>query len=125
MTCSLFLSLKSAVEKGHYCRILITKQVTSLYALFTTRCTGVFAETGVPLMMERVRNSFAVIDRQVTGLSAQARLWRAAATECHQKAALSSIPDIKSKMLEIAKAYEEMAVLAERYYRAYSKKAGR
>ena len=75
--------------------------------------------------MERVRNSLAVVDRQMTGLLAQAQLWRTAATECHQQAALSGIPDIKSKMLGIAKAYEEMAVLAEQYYQAYSKKAGR
>ena len=78
-------------------------------------------ENGLPPVMERVRNSFAVFDRQMTGLSAQARLWRAAATECHQKAALGSIPDIKSKILEIAKAYEAIADLAERSYRAYSK----
>ena len=80
---------------------------------------------GVPPVMERVRNSLAVIDRQMTGLSAQARLWRAAATECHQQAALSSIPNIKSKMLKIAKTYEEIAALAEQYYQAYSERAGR
>ena len=73
--------------------------------------------------MERVRRSGALIDRQMTGLSAQARLWRAAATECQRSAALSSIPDIKSKMFEIAKAYEGIALSAERHYREYSKKA--
>ena len=82
-------------------------------------------ENGVPPGMERVRNSLAVIDRQMTGLSTQAQLWRAAATECHPQAALSSIPNIKSKMLEIAKAYKEIAALAEQYYQVYLEKAGR
>jgi hypothetical protein len=37
-------------------------------------------------------NAPSQIDRQMTGLSAQARLWRAAAAECHQNAELSSYP---------------------------------
>jgi hypothetical protein len=78
---------------------------------------------GRPPAMERVRASVALVGRRMTGLSAQARLWRAAATECHRCAVLSSIPDIKSKMLEIAKAYEGIALSAERHYREYSKKA--
>ena len=79
-------------------------------------------ENAVCLAMERVRDSVALIDRQMTGLLAQARLWRAAATECQRSAALSSIPHIKSKMFEIAETYEGIALSAEHHYREHSKK---
>jgi hypothetical protein len=79
-------------------------------------------ENGLPPAMERVRALVALIDRQMTGLSAQAAVWRASATECQRNAALSSIPDIKSKMFEIAEAYEGIALSAEQHCRKYSKK---
>jgi hypothetical protein len=120
MTYGLFLSLESAVEERPLLPHFDSKESHEPASPVRDTLYWRACKNGVPPVMERVRNSFVAIDRQMTGLSAQVRLWRAAATECYQQAALSSIPDIKSKMIEIATSYEEMAALAERYYRAYS-----
>ena len=68
------------------------------------------------------RKSDAMIMRQVTELSAQARQWRAMATELRVNAALIGIPVIQFSMFKIAQSYEDMACAAERHCGAYLKR---
>ena len=70
-------------------------------------------------LVQKVWDSWARIDRQMSELPAQAKRLRTLATDLNVNAALNGDPKIQSAMFRIADQYERMAHSAEMNYERY------